>query len=67
MEKYFTDKYGEFCPPEEAIAYLYDGPGVDVKIKEMEAENARLRQQRDAANAQIQFLMELLNGGVTNG
>lgn len=31
---------------------LYD------KIKELEAENARLRQQRDAANAQLDFLIE---------
>ena len=28
------------------------------RIKELEAENARLRQQRDAANAQIDFLIE---------
>lgn len=27
-------------------------------IKELEAENARLRQQRDAANAQLDFLIE---------
>lgn len=26
--------------------------------KELEAENARLRQQRDAANAQLDFLIE---------
>lgn len=26
--------------------------------KELEVENARLRQQRDAANAQLDFLME---------
>lgn len=31
---------------------LYD------KIKELEAENARLRQQRDAANAQLDWLLE---------
>ena len=30
------------------------------RIKELEAENARLRQQRDAANAQLDFLMENL-------
>lgn len=30
------------------------------KIKELEAENDRLRQQRDAANAQLDFLMEHL-------
>lgn len=28
------------------------------RIAELEAENARLRQQRDAANAQLDFLME---------
>lgn len=28
------------------------------KIKELEAENARLRQQRDAANAQLDWLIE---------
>lgn len=28
------------------------------KIKELEAENAMLRQQRDAANAQLDFLIE---------
>ncbi|EGH2615407.1 hypothetical protein ID914_004587 [Salmonella enterica] len=28
------------------------------KIKELEAENARLRQQRDAANAQLDWLLE---------
>lgn len=32
----------------------------------LQEENARLRQQRDAANAQIQFLMELLNEGTRN-
>lgn len=30
------------------------------RIKELEAENARLRQQRDAANAQLDFLVENL-------
>lgn len=29
--------------------------------KELEAENARLRQQRDAANAQLDFLIEEMN------
>lgn len=31
------------------------------KIEELEAENARLRQQRDAANAQLDFILENLN------
>lgn len=30
------------------------------RIKELEVENARLRQQRDAANAQLDFLWEHL-------
>lgn len=30
------------------------------RIKELEAENARLRQQRDAANAQLDFILETL-------
>ncbi len=28
------------------------------RIKELKAENVRLRQQRDAANAQLDFLIE---------
>ena len=28
------------------------------RIKELESENARLRQQRDAANTQLDFLIE---------
>lgn len=28
------------------------------RIVELEAENARLRQQRDAANAQLDFILE---------
>ena len=35
------------------------------RIKELEAENARLRQQRDAANAQLDWLLEQLE--VSNG
>lgn len=34
--------------------------GLFERIKELEDENARLRQQRDAANAQLDFLMENL-------
>ncbi len=28
------------------------------RVKELEAENARLRQQRDSANAQLDFILE---------
>lgn len=34
--------------------------GMQQTIKELEAENARLRQQRDAANAQLDFILETL-------
>lgn len=33
-------------------------PELKNRIKELEAENARLRQQRDAANSQLDFLIE---------
>ena len=32
--------------------------GLKARIKELEAENAKLRQQRDAANAKLDFLIE---------
>ena len=34
--------------------------GLKARIKELEAENARLRQQRDAANAQLNFILETM-------
>lgn len=48
------------CNLNDARMEVSDG-GIYVKyrdIKELEAENARLRQQRDAANAQLDFLIE---------
>lgn len=35
--------------------------GLKARIKELEAENAKLRQQLDAANAQLDFLIEEIN------
>ena len=35
--------------------------GLKARIKELEAENAKLRQQRDAANAQLAFVLEKLS------
>lgn len=32
--------------------------GFNDALKELEAENARLRQQRDAENAQLDFILE---------
>lgn len=43
-----SDVYGSY------VAALKD------QIKELEAENARLRQQRDAANAQLNFILDNL-------
>ena len=40
------------------VFYLKMKAEKDAKIKELEAENARLRQQRDAANAQLDFILE---------
>lgn len=39
------------CTTHEAAALAH-------KVMELEAENARLRQQRDAANAQLDWLIE---------
>ena len=50
------------CNLNEARMELSDD-GIYVRyrdVKELEAENARLRQQRDAANAQLDFLIETL-------
>ena len=32
------------------------------RCRELEAENARLRQQRDAANVQLDFILENMKG-----
>lgn len=61
MEKQWVNKWAELCDSAEADdenSYVYDGPETDERIKELEAENARLRQQRDAANAQLDFILE---------
>lgn len=42
------------------LALIEERKTKDDKIKELEAENARLRQQRDAANAQLDFILENL-------
>lgn len=38
--------------------------GQDKRIKELEAENARLRQQLNSANSQIQILNRVIAGGI---
>lgn len=45
---------------EKAVALQKRANRAEERIKELEAENARLRQQRDAANAQLDFLLEHL-------
>lgn len=47
-----------------AIREYETATGAFVKYEdyqELEAENARLRQQRDAANAQLDFILENMN------
>jgi hypothetical protein len=61
MEKEWVNKWAELCDSTEAddeFSYVYDGPEVDKRIEKLEADNARLRQQRDAANAQIDAMLE---------
>ena len=54
----YRDDYRAFCTAYEEHE-CEDGVYVRYEdIKELEAENARLRQQRDAANAQLDFLIE---------
>ncbi len=46
---------------DKAVALQKRANRAEERIKELEAENARLRQQRDAANAQLDFILENLN------
>lgn len=52
----------EFNGPEKdgtcANAEAWEVNAMVRRIMELEAENARLRQQRDAANAQLDFILE---------
>lgn len=38
-------------------------PALQKRIRELEEEVLRLRQQRDAANAQLAFVLENIDGG----
>ncbi len=48
------DMRGNTWPSEDGYLVSYKD------YQELEAENARLRQQRDAANAQLDFILETL-------
>lgn len=65
MSKYPSDLFINSVLDDGAFAVGHSRPefltAACVRIKELEAENARLRQQRDAANAQLDFLMEEVN------
>lgn len=39
-------------------------PALQKRIKELEEEVLRLRQQLDSANSQIQIFVEIITGGV---
>ena len=56
-----VQRYGQFIDFKGMFIAREDGLGGYVKYEdyqELEAENARLRRQRDAANAQLDFLIE---------
>lgn len=58
--KYPSDLFINSVLDVDGFAAGHSGPefltAACARIKELEAENARLRQQRDAANAQLDFL-----------
>ncbi|HID7510318.1 TPA: hypothetical protein ACXHW4_004217 [Enterobacter hormaechei] len=57
--RYEADHEGEETDGFESVVRKDDGEFVTYRAyAELEAENARLRQQRDAANAQLDFLIE---------
>ena len=43
---------------DKAVALQMRANRAEERVQELEAENARLRQQRDAANAQLDFILE---------
>lgn len=54
-------RYGQYIDRRGMFIDQEDFSGKYVKYEdyqELEAENARLRQQRDAANAQLDFILE---------
>lgn len=59
VRRYDADHEGESADGFDSVVIRDDGDFVTYKdYAELEAENARLRQQRDAANAQLDFLIE---------
>ena len=59
VKRYDADHEGESADGFDSVVIRDDGDFVTYKdYAELEAENARLRQQRDAANAQLDFLIE---------
>lgn len=66
MKLYCQDRYGYLTEDltDAEGEYLVDKDDYDVlanRIKELEEEVLRLRQQRDAANAQLAFVLEKLS------
>lgn len=66
MKLYCQDSYGYLTDDltDAEGEYLVDKDDYDVlanRIKELEEEVLRLRQQRDAANAQLAFVLEKLS------
>lgn len=69
MKLYCQDRYGYLTDDltDAEGEYLVDKDDYDVlvnRIKELEEEVIRLRQQLDSANSQIQIFVEIITGGV---
>lgn len=47
-----------------ANSLIFKNEQLERRVAELEAENEKLRQQRDAANAQIQMLNSIIAGDV---
>lgn len=59
--RYYADCEGHDADGFESVVRDENGDFVTYKdYAELEAENARLRQERDAANAQLDFVLETL-------
>lgn len=59
VQRYIADCEGQSADGFDSVLRSDTGDFVTYKdYAELEAENARLRQQRDAANAQLDFILE---------
>lgn len=63
MEKQWVNMWAELCDSTEADdenSYVYDGPKVDERIKELEERNAILTAQLAAAEEQLKQIYQII-------